>query len=92
MDHKKMKELANYAVSECMKHSKDGCWQISYEKLCQKFGIRLSDINQNKKLLEKELRQKEEIKELIMTEDCIEMPVICNTVSSAAAIHSMCSR
>lgn len=73
MDYKNMKELASFAVSECMKHSKDGCWQISYEELCQKFGIRLSDINQNKKLLEKELRQKEEINELIMNEDCIEM-------------------
>ncbi len=73
MDHKKIKELASYAVLESTKHSKDGRWQIPYEDLCQKFGITPDDINQNKKLLEKELRQKEEINELIMTEDCIEM-------------------
>ncbi len=73
MEHKKMKELASYAVSECTKHSKDGRWQISYGELCQKFGVGLGDMNQNKKLLEKELRQKEEINELIMTEDCIEI-------------------
>lgn len=73
MDHKKLKELAGYAVLECTKHSKDGRWRISYEKLCRKFGIGLHDINQNKKLLEKELQQKEEVNKLIMTEDGIEM-------------------
>lgn len=73
LDHRKIKELAGYAVSECTKHSKGGRWQISYGELCQKSGVEPGDINQNKKLLEKELRQREEINELIMTEDGIEM-------------------
>ena len=34
---------------------------------------RFTDSNENGKLIEEELRQREEINELIMTEDCIEM-------------------
>ena len=37
------------------------------------FGAEVSDTNESGRLLEEELRQREEINELIMTEDCIEM-------------------
>lgn len=46
---------------------------ISYDELYYHFGAGISDTNQNGKLLEEELRQREEINELIMTEDCIEL-------------------
>ncbi|MCI9448957.1 MAG: hypothetical protein HFE30_01725 [Clostridiales bacterium] len=73
MEKEKIKQLADYAISECTQHSEDGKWSISYEELYYHFGANISDTNQNGKLLEEELRQREEINELIMTEDCIEM-------------------
>ena len=73
MDEKKLKQLADYAVREGTEHSKDGWWSVSYEELRYHFGVDVSDANENRKLLEKELRQREEINELIMTEDCIEI-------------------
>ncbi len=73
MEKKKLKQLADYAVREGLEHSEDGQWAVSYEELLYHFGVDVSDTNENGKLLEEELRQREEINELIMTEDCIEM-------------------
>ena len=73
MEKKKLKQLADYAVREGLEHSEDGQWAVSYEELLYHFVVDVSDTNENGKLLEEELRQREEINELIMTEDCIEM-------------------
>lgn len=73
MDKDKIKQLADYAISECIQHSEDGRWSISYEELRDRFSARVFAGNRNSRLLEEELRQREEINELIMTEDCIEM-------------------
>lgn len=68
-----IRQLADYAVSESTEHSEDGRWSISYEELYHHFGANITDSNGNGKLLQKELQQREEINELLMTEDCIEM-------------------
>ena len=73
MDKSKIKALADYAVREGTEHTKDGRWSVSYDELHRRFGIDITAANENGKLLEKELRQREEINELIMTEDAIEM-------------------
>lgn len=73
MDKSKLKQLTDYAVREGLEHSEDGHWAVSYEELLYHFGEDVSDTNENGKLLEEELRQRDEINELIMTEDCIEM-------------------
>ena len=73
MDKKKLKQLADYAVREGLEHSEDGQWAVSYEELFYHFGVDVSDSNDIGKLLKEELRQREEIHELVMTEDCIEM-------------------
>lgn len=73
MDKDKIKQLADYAISKCTQHSKDGKWSIPYEELRNRFNARIFPGNRNSRLLEEELRQREEINELIMTEDCIEM-------------------
>lgn len=73
MDKDKIKRLADYIISECTQHSKGKKWSITYKELEHHFGADISDSHQNGKLLEEELRQREEINELIMTEDCIEM-------------------
>ena len=73
MDKNKLKRLADYAVREGTEHTTDGRWSVSYDELYYHFGEEITDANENGKLLEEELRQREEINELIMTEDCIEM-------------------
>lgn len=73
MDKNKLKKLADYAVREGTEHTTDGRWSVSYDELHYHFGEDVTDANENGKLLEEELRQREEINELIMTEDCIEM-------------------
>ena len=65
--------LADYCISEGTKYSEDGRWKIPYDELYDQFGVEVSDINDNGKLLKEKLQQREEINELIMTEDCIEM-------------------
>ena len=68
-----IRQLADYCISEGTQYSENGNWSIPYEELYQRFGTKISDKNGNGKLLKKELQQREEINELIMTEDCIEM-------------------
>ena len=69
MDKNKMKRLADYAVREGTENTTDGRWSVSYDELYYHFGEEITDANENGKLLEEELRQREEINELIMTED-----------------------
>ena len=73
MDKNKIRQLADYAINECCDHSEDCYWTISYDELYYHFGAEVTDTNENGRLLEEELRQREEINELIMTEDAIEM-------------------
>ena len=73
MNKNKLKRLADYAVREGTEHATDGRWSVSYDELYYHFGEGITDANENGKLLEEELRQREEINELIMTEDAIEM-------------------
>ena len=73
MNKNKLKRLADYAVREGTEHTTDERWSVSYDELYYHFGEGITDANENGKLLEEELRQREEINELIMTEDAIEM-------------------
>ena len=72
MDKNKLKMLVDYAVREGNEHTTDGRWSVSYDELYHHFGAEVSDTNENGRLLEEELRQREEINELIMAEDAIE--------------------
>ena len=73
MDKSKVKRLADYAVRQCCDNSDNCYWSVSYDELRHRFGAEVTDSNENGKLLEEELRLREEINELIMTEDAIEM-------------------
>ena len=73
MNKQKLKKLADYAVFEGTQYSEDGRWSVSYDELFYHFGVDVNDTNQNGKELAEELRKREEISELIMTEDAIEM-------------------
>lgn len=74
MDKNKLKRLADYAVREGTEHTTDGRWSVSYDELYYRFGEAVTDTNENGKLLEEELRQREEINALIMTEDRKSVP------------------
>ena len=73
MDKSKIRQLADYAVRQCCDNSENCYWSVPYDELRHRFGTEVTDSNENGKLLEKELRQREEINELIMAEDAIEM-------------------
>lgn len=69
-----IRRLADYCIREGTANSEDGSWAVTYEELsCHFDEAAVSSQNGFGKLLKEELRQREEIKELIMTEDCIEM-------------------
>ena len=68
-----LKKLTNYCVSEGTEHSEDGNWAISYNELYYHFGVDVNDTNGNGKALAEALKKRDEIAELIMTEDCIEI-------------------
>lgn len=68
-----IKQLADYITSEGTEHTEDGKWSNTYEELYHHFGGQITDKNGNGKLLKAELEKRDEVNELIMTEDCIEM-------------------
>lgn len=69
-----IRQLADYCIREGTKHSEDGSWAVTYDELYHHFDHTLvSRQNGFGRLLLEKLQQREEINELIMTEDCIEM-------------------
>ena len=69
-----IKSLADYCVSEGLDNTEDGRWSVTYDELYHHFdGTTIASRNGMGRLLREELRQRDEINELIMTEDCIEM-------------------
>lgn len=69
-----IRQLADYCIREGTANSEDGSWAVTYEELSHHFDeAAVSNQNGFGKLLKEELQQREEINELIMTEDCIEM-------------------
>lgn len=73
LDAEMLKKLVNYCVNEGTEHSEDGNWAISYNELYYHFDVDVNDTNGNGKALVEELKKRDEIAELIMTEDCIEI-------------------
>lgn len=71
-DH--VRRLADYCVREGVDNTEDGKWSVSYDELYYHFdNTTITSRNGMGRLLHEELQQREEINELIMTEDCIEM-------------------
>ena len=68
-----IRQLADYVVSEGTEHTEDGRWANTYDELYYHFGANITDTNGNGKLLREELQRRDEVNELIMTEDCIEI-------------------
>lgn len=69
-----IRRLADYCVREGTDHTEDGKWSVSYDELYYHFdSTTITNHNGMGRLLCEELRQREAVNELIMTEDCIEM-------------------
>ena len=68
-----IRQLADYVASEGTEHTEDGRWANTYDELYYHFGANITDANGNGKLLREELQRRDEVNELIMTEDCIEI-------------------
>ena len=68
-----IRQLADYVVSEGTEHTEDGRWANTYDELYYHFGAQVTDTNGNGRLLREELERRDEVNELIMTEDCIEI-------------------
>ena len=64
-----IRQLADYVVSEGTEHTEDGRWANTYDELYYHFGANVTDTNGNGKLLREELQRRDEVNELIMTED-----------------------
>ena len=73
LDKSKLRQLADYCVSEGTAHARNGKWSAPYAKLNRYFGAEISDTNENGRLLREALQKEKEINELLMTEDCIEI-------------------
>ena len=73
MNGNKLKQLVDYCIREGTEFSEHGYWSVSYEELLYHFHVEVSNVNNIGKELESTLKKREEINELIMTEDCIEM-------------------
>lgn len=67
------RELADHLISEGTHYTEDGRWSVSYEDLYEHYGAYITDTNGNGRLLKAELERRDEVNELIMTEDCIEI-------------------
>jgi len=68
-----IKRLADYAVFEGSHNTVDGKWNISYDELAEHFDTSVTPDNGIGELLLKELQERNEVAECIMTEDSIEM-------------------
>lgn len=69
-----IRQLADYCVREGIDNTEDGAWSVTYDELYYHFdNAVVSDTNGYGKLLLEELKERAEVNEIIMTEDCIEM-------------------
>ncbi len=67
------KEVADALVREGTRRTITGKWSVDFQEIRERFGLDLFADSDAGRMLAKELRQEEEINELIMTEDHIEM-------------------
>ena len=73
MKHHELNPIADYCVKQGIKNTKTGKWSIPLEELKERFKSTYSGNQEQNEELCRELMSREEINELIMTEDCIEM-------------------
>lgn len=71
--HHELYPIAEYCVRQGIKNTKTGRWSIPLKEIKTKFKDKFSGSEDQNKELYRELMSREEINELIMTEDCIEM-------------------
>lgn len=65
--------IADYCVSEGAENTSDGLWAITFDEVCEHFNIDLSDDPEIRDDLLDILRTREEIAEIVATEDGFEI-------------------
>lgn len=65
--------IADYCVSEGAENTSDGLWAITFDEVCEHFNIDLSDDSEIRDDLLDILRTREEIAEIVATEDGFEI-------------------
>ena len=65
--------IADYCVSEGAENTSDGLWAITFDEVCEHFNIDLSDDSEIRDDLLDILRTREEIAEIVATEDEFEI-------------------
>ena len=73
MTKDKLKSIADWCIKEGTANTRTGKWEITFDELEYRYGKGFSQYSVYTKLLEQELKSRDEINELIMTEDAIEM-------------------
>lgn len=68
-----IKGMANFVVDQGLGNTTDGRWNESYEDINETFDTIVTDTNDIGRLLQEELKRRDEVAECIMTEDCIEL-------------------
>lgn len=65
--------IADYCVSEGVGNTSDGLWAISFDEICEHYGIDFSEDNGLRETLLDMLRARDEVAEIVMTEDEFEI-------------------
>ena len=73
MTQRELYLIAEYCVRKGLQNTKAGKWSIPFKEIKEKFGSAYSGNKEQNEELYREMMTREEVNELIMTEDCIEM-------------------
>lgn len=65
--------IADYCVSEGVGNTSDGLWAISFDEICEHYGIDFSEDNGLRETLLDMFRARDEVAEIVMTEDEFEI-------------------
>ena len=88
----KVKELADYAVSEGTQHSEDGTWETSYTELYYHFGVEIEAGDELCEKLAKALRERPEVESVDITEDGLDVtynPDYCESLQEQGITQTM---
>ena len=88
----KVKELADYAISEGTQHSENGSWETSYTELFYHFGVDIKSGDELCEKLAKTLRERPEVESVEITEDGLDVtykPEYCESLQEQGLIQAM---
>lgn len=70
---KQIQTMAEELIREGTAHSENGSWVVGFDEISQHFDTTITGQNELGKMLIEELKTRDEVSEIIATEDCLEM-------------------